>query len=107
MQGLAENLSDLTLASSQYDTLLCSEILVSDMHLMLELLVPRFGHPVLLFQSKMPRARGMAAYAQDGYGAFHQPKFACGCCKMLFFRVCGVKQNLCIQSLTQPDLESR
>ena len=28
--GLARNLSDLTVASSQYDVLLCSEILVSD-----------------------------------------------------------------------------
>ena len=31
MRGQAGNLSDLTLASSQYDILLCSETLVSDM----------------------------------------------------------------------------
>ena len=31
--GLAGNLSDLTVASSQYDILLCSETLVSDMRL--------------------------------------------------------------------------
>ena len=30
VQGLAGNLSDLTVASSQYDILLCSETLVSD-----------------------------------------------------------------------------
>ena len=36
---LAGNLSDLTVASSQYDILLCSETLVSDMRHMLELLV--------------------------------------------------------------------
>ena len=29
-RGLAENLNDLTVASSQYDILLCSETLVSD-----------------------------------------------------------------------------
>ena len=31
VQGVAGNLSDMTVASSQYDILLCSEILVSDM----------------------------------------------------------------------------
>ena len=50
----------------------------------------------------MPRAQGMAAYVRDGYGVFCQPKFECGCCGMLVFRVCGVRQNLCIQSLLQP-----
>ena len=32
VRGLAGNLSDLTVASSQYDILFCSETLVSDMH---------------------------------------------------------------------------
>ena len=39
------------------------------------------------------------AYARDGYGAFRQPKFECGFCKMQFFRVCGVRQNLDVFSL--------
>ena len=56
----------------------------------------------------MPRARGMAAYVQDGYGAFRQPKFECGCCEMSFFRVCGVRQNLYVYSLYRnPDLDDR
>ena len=93
------NLSDLTVASSQYDILLCSETLVSDMRHVSELLVPEFGRPVLLCRGRMPRARGMAAYVRDGFGAFHQPKFECGCCEMLFFRVCGVRQNLYVYSL--------
>ena len=38
--GLAGNLSDLTVASSQYDILFCSETLVSDMRQVSELLVP-------------------------------------------------------------------
>ena len=38
--GLAGNLSDLNVASSQYDILLCSETLVSDMSHLSELLVP-------------------------------------------------------------------
>ena len=48
MRGLAGNLSDLTVALSQYDILLCSETLVSDMHHVSELLVLGFGYPVLL-----------------------------------------------------------
>ena len=40
-------------------------------------LVPGFGRPVLLCRGKMPRARGMAAYVRDGYGAFRQAKFEC------------------------------
>ena len=98
-RGLAGNHSDLTVAWSQYDILLCSETLVSDMRHVLEVLVPGFGRPVLLCQGKMPRARGMAAYVRDGYGVFRQPKFECGCCEMLVLRVCGKRQNLYVYSL--------
>ena len=42
-RGLAGNLSDLTVASSQYDILFCSETLVSDMRHVSELLAPGFG----------------------------------------------------------------
>ena len=84
MQGLAGNLSDLTVASSQYDIMLCSETLVSDIRHVSAVLVPGFCLPVLLCRGKMPRARGMAANVRDGYGAFRQPKFECGCCEMLF-----------------------
>ena len=94
VMGQAGNLSDLTVASSQYDILLCSETLDSDMHHVSEVQVPGFGCPVLLCRGKMPRARGMAAYVCDGYGAFCQLKFECGCCEMLVFKVCGVRQNL-------------
>ena len=61
VRSLAGNLSDLTVASSQYDILLCSETLVPDMRYVSEMLVPSFGRPALLCRGKMPRARGMAA----------------------------------------------
>ena len=78
VRGLAGNLSDLTVASSQYDILLCSETLFSDMRHVSEVLVPGFCRPVV---------------------AFRQPKFECGCCEMLGFTVCGVRQNLYVYSL--------
>ena len=50
----------------------------------------------------------MAAYKRDGYGAFCQPKFECGCSEMLVFRVCGVRQNIYVFSLySNPDLDDR
>ena len=89
MLGLSGDLSDLAGASSQYDILLYSETLVSDLRHVPELLVPGFGHPVLLYRGKLPRACGMAAYVRDGYGSFRQPKFECSCCEMLVVAVCG------------------
>ena len=83
VRGLAGNFCDLTVASSEYDILLCSETLVSDMRHVSKLLVPGFGRPVLC-RSKMPRARVMAEYVRDGYRAFRQPKFEYGCREMLF-----------------------
>ena len=96
--GLAWNLKDLTVALSQYDILLCSETLVSDMRHVSEVLVPGFCRPVLC-QGKMPRAHGMAAYVRDDYGAFRQSKFECGCCEMLVFTVCGVRQNFYVYTV--------
>ena len=108
VRGLAGILSDLTVASSQYDILLCSETLVSDMRHVSEVLVPGFGNPVLLCRGKMSRARGMAAYVRDGYGAFRQPIFECGCCEMMVFRVCGLRQNLYLHCLYRnPDIDDR
>ena len=40
VRGMAGNVSDLTVASPQYDILLCSETLVSDMRHVSEVLVP-------------------------------------------------------------------
>ena len=73
-----------------------------------ELLVPGFGRPVLLRRGKMPRARGMAAYVRYGYGAFRKPKFECGCCEILVFNVCCVRQNRYVNSLYRnSDLDDR
>ena len=105
---LCSNVRGLAVASYQYDVLFCSETLVSDMRHVSELLVPGFVRPVLLCRGKMSRARVMAAYVRDGFGAFRQPKFECGCCEMLVFRICGVRQNLYVYSLYRnPDLDDR
>ena len=72
------------------------------------MLVPGFRRPVLLCQDGLPRASWMAAYVYDGYWAFRQPKFECGCCEMLVFRVCGARQNFYVFSLYRnTDLDDR
>ena len=64
--GLSKNLSDVTVASSQYD-LSCSETLVSDRRHISELLVTGFGRPVLLCRNGMPRALGMECRGPVGW----------------------------------------
>ena len=50
----------------------------------------------------------MTAYKRDGYGAFRQPKFECGCCEMLVLRVCDVRRNLYVFSLYRnPEMDDR
>ena len=45
---------------------------------------------------------------RDGYGAFRLPKFECGCCEMLAFRVCVARQNFYMFSLYRnPGLDDR
>ena len=56
VRGLSGNLSDLAVASSQYDILLRSQTLVSDLRHMSQLLVPGFGRSVCLCRGKLPRA---------------------------------------------------
>ena len=53
--SLSRNLSNVPVASSQFDLLLCSETLISDRHHILELLVPGFSRTVLC-RDGMPRA---------------------------------------------------
>ena len=71
----SSNLSNLTVALSQYYIQLCSENLVSDFRHVSEFLVPRYGRRVLLCKDTMPLAHGFAAYVRDGYGVVCQPKF--------------------------------
>ena len=53
-------------------------------------------------------ARGMAADVREKFGAFSQPKFECGCCEMLVFRVYGVRRNLYVFIFYRnPDVDDR
>ena len=94
VRGLAGNLIDLTVASSQCDILFCSETLVLHMRHVLELLVPGFGHSVLLCRGKMPRHTYEMVTEH-----FANPNLSVDVAKCCFFSVCGVRQNLYVYSL--------
>ena len=96
------------MTSSQYDILLCSETIVSDMRHVLELLVPGFSCPVLSCRGMMPRTIRMGAYVKDGHGAVRRLKFECGCYEILCFGVCSARQNYYVISFYRnPDLDDR
>ena len=73
-----------------------------------ELLVPGFGRPVLLCRGKMPLTRGMALYTYEMVlEHFSNPNLS-GCCEMLVFRICDVRQKFYVYSLYRnPDLDDR
>ena len=51
---------------------------------------------------------GNTLILRDGYWAFREIKIQCGCYEMLFFRVCGVRQNFYVFSLYRnPDQDDR
>ena len=70
VRGLARNLSDVTVASSQYDLLLCSETLVSDRGHISELLLPVFGRPALLCRNGMSLLVGWLHMCEIDMGHF-------------------------------------
>ena len=81
VRGMSGNFSDLTVKSSQYDTLLWSETLVSDMHYVSDLLVPGIGCPVLLcrgMDSSGPKDTAHS-YVRDGCGTFCTSYVGDGC----------------------------
>ena len=92
--GLYRNRSDLTVASSQYYLLLCSEALVSNMRHISEFPVPGFGRPVEMHPV------GWLHMCEMDIENFANNKFECGCCEMLVFGVCGARQSFYVLSLS-------
>ena len=104
--GLAENLSDLTVASSQYMIYCCALRLWSQICVTCR----RCWFPVSVALSCCAGARwlGPEWWLHTYKMVMEHFKFECGCCEMLVFRVCVVWQNLYVFSLCRnPDLDDR
>ena len=99
IRGLHANLSELSVAGSNFDILLCSETLVSDRRHLSELRIPTFGGPQQRLAGCIPHARGSALYIREGVTAFRQSSFECRCHEMLVVRVCGNVSNLYVFSV--------
>ena len=108
VRGLVGNLSDLTMASSQYDIVLCSETLVSDMRLVSEILVPVFSRPFLLsWQDASGPRDGCIRTYEIVADYFANPNLSVVFVKCWFLG-CGVRQNLYVFSLyLNPNLDAR
>lgn len=107
-RGLFKNLCDLTVSSSQYDILWCSETLISDLSYISELLLYGCDHDIFICRDRLPRSGELAAYERDGFGAFRQPMFECGCFEILVFRVVvSVIFFYVLILYCNPDLDSR
>ena len=103
VRGLAGNLSDLTVVSSQYDILLCSETLVSDLSHATELLVPGFGHPVLSYRAKCLGPEGWRHTFEMVTMHFANPNLSVVVAKCWFLGFVVWDSSLC----RNPDLDDR
>ena len=61
--------------------------------------MPGFGCPVLVYRARFLGSEGWLHMYEMVTEYFATPKFECGCCEMLGFSVCGVRQNLYVFSL--------
>ena len=75
--------SDLIVASSQYDILLCSETFVSDMRHVSEFLVLGFDRSVVYAGARCLGPKGRLRTYEMVTEHYAKPKFGCGCCEML------------------------
>ena len=106
IRGLHANLNELSFISKNYDIILCSETLVSDMRHVSEVLIPNFKKPNLLRRRAINRAQGLAVYVKQGHLAYLQPKFECGCHEACIIKICGKLANFYIFCLYRnPDLD--
>ena len=86
IRGLKANLQDLSVASTKFDIIFCSETLVSSFRHTSELLIPNFNKPILLRRNAIPRAQGMCVYIRSSYSASRLSKSECGCHEMMALR---------------------
>ena len=99
VRGLAKNRRDLAVSASAVDVILLSETLMSDRRHDAELLLGRFRRPVHLRRGAVDGGRGMSVYVREGFNAFRQSTYECGCHELQVVRVCGRHINFYVFSV--------
>ena len=85
----------------------CSESLVSSRRHISEPIVPDFGRPMQLLRDEADRFRGLAAYVHNGFSAYRQRSYRCGCCDVIVAKTCKSSHNFYVFSVYQnPDLSN-
>ena len=99
IRGLHGNFNELSVASTKYDIICCSETLVSNRRHSSELILPNFNKPLQLLRNSLPRAQGLCLYTRVGFNASRFKKYECGCHEIMITRVCSRFNNFYIFSL--------
>lgn len=107
IRGLKGNLNDLSLTSTNYDVLCCSETLVSEMRHISELLIPNFKKPILFRRNSIPRAQGMCVYIRSGFNACRLTSIECKCHEIILLKITSKYNNFYLFSVYRnPDLDN-
>ena len=88
--SMDKNLSDYTLMARGGGVISCSEALLSSRSHNSKLMVPGFGRPMLLFRGEVDLFRGLAVYVRDGFLAYRQSGYECGCYEVIVVRICSI-----------------
>ena len=93
---LHKNLSDLTLIAKS--GCVFSETLVSSRRHISKPRFPGFGRRMQLLRSEVVRYRGLAVCVRDGFSAYRQHGYECGCCEVLVVRICSSTHNFYVRA---------
>ena len=85
-----------------------SETLVSSKRHISELMVPGFGRQMQLLKGEVDRFRGVALYMREGFSAYRQRSYECGCCEVIVVRFCRSNRNFHVIGVYRnPDLSDK
>ena len=52
-------------------------------------MIPGSSRPMQLFRGEVVRFRGLAVYVRDGFSAYRQRSYECGCCEVIVVKICS------------------
>ena len=76
-----------------------SEALVSSRRYISALMVSGFGRQMLLLKGEIDLFRGFALYVREGFSAYRQRSYECGCCEVIVVGICSSSHNFYVFSL--------
>ena len=93
IRGLHKNVSDLSLTARGRDVVFYCKTLVSTRSHISEINMPGFGRPMQLPKGEVDMFRGLAVYVPDGFSAYRQCSYECGCYEVIVVGICSNSHN--------------